>query len=318
VIAGHPVAIFNSGLEVWLYDKSFGDALKSSGAFEEDADNDAFEKAMQGFVRDGRIMAYRLVEDSGVDIVIAVREPLTEAELGATPFLAPQRAFLRLPSGCLVIESNDSLTIRQSKPTDAGAEVQVPPGDYLATLYRVDTDAAKELGNEWQGPSEIITLTCGDDARPVDGQPAVLPWERTPTGDATWTVQDGEYAGAVVFHDADKTMSIAIDPAGIAQLGLQDKSLAMLAVPDLGLECLLVCLTGDKSRAAYYERMEKVLPPLPQAGKPWAFCQLESDAAVQSILCVRRRATTPVPYAQQNRWLAATVRVLAGRALEKR
>ena len=150
--AAQRVKVFNSGLEVWLYDRSFRNPLKASGAFEVDAGGAVFEKAMQGFVREGRILSYSLMQDDSLDLALAVRKPLTKAELGTISWREPQQAFLRLPTGRLVVESNDSLTIRKLKPTDPGAEIMVPPGDYLVTLYRVDWDVLADDDIDWAGP----------------------------------------------------------------------------------------------------------------------------------------------------------------------
>ena len=312
------VGIYNSGLEVWLYDKSCRSELKASGAFEEDADEAIFEKAMQAFVRDGRIMAYQLMQDDSLDIAVIVRKPLTTQELAGGRWLEPQKGYLQLPSGRLVVESNDSLTIRKSKPTNPGAELAVPPGNYLATLYRVDWDALEADGMEWHGPSEIITLTGSAKAKPVRGQPAILPWEPRGPGSASWKIDNGVYAGAVVFHDDEMAMSIALDAAGIAQLGLKDKSVALLSVPELAFECVLVCVTGDKAHKPYYDRLEKLRPPAAHAGKQWAHCQLDLDPGAQSVFCLRRNSKTKVPKKQQNAWHEATMRVLELQALEKR
>ena len=198
------------------------------------------------------------------------------------------------------------------------AELEVPPGDYLATLYRIDWDALEADEVEWQGPSEIITLTPGEKAKPVRGQPGILPWEPKGPGKADWKIENGLYEGAVVFHDDEMAMSIAIDAAGIAKLGLKDRSIAILNVPTLSLECVLVCVTGDKTKFEYFDRLEKLRPPAGLAGKQWAHCQLDFEAGAQSMFCLRRSSKTRVPKKQQNAWIQATMRVLDAQALEKR
>ena len=312
------VEIFNSGMEVWLYDKSYRDELKASGAFEEDADETLFEKAMQAFVRGGRLMAYQLMQDDSLNIAVAIRAPFAGKELAGGRWLAPQQAFLRLPSGRLVVESNDSLTIRKSQPTDPGAELEVPPGNYLATLYRIDSDALEADEIDWEGPSEIITLTPGAKAKPVRGQPGLLPWEPSTSGNAAWKVMDGAYEGAVLFHDDEMAMSIALDAAGVAQLGLKDKSVALLSVPALAFECVLVWVAGDKSQMAYYNRLEKLKPPAAQAGKQWGHCPLDLEPGAQSVVCLRRNSKTRVSKKQQNTWHPASMHALEALALEKR
>ena len=311
------VEVFNSGLEVWLYDATFRDELKASQAFEEDAEDALFETALAAFVKDGRIMAYQLMQDDSLDIALIVGKPPAAKAFAAARWLDPQQAFLRLPSGRLVIESNDALTIRRSKPTDEGAEVSVPPGDYLATLHRIDWDALEADGIEWDGPSEVIVLTSGAKAKPVKGQPGILPWEPRGPGATRWTIDDGVYTGSALFFDDEMALCVALDAAGVTRLGLADRSIAMLSVPALSFECVLVCVRGDTSDYAYFARLEKLKPPAALAGREWAHCQLD-NISEQGVFCLRQRSKTKVPKKQQNAWHPATLRRLDGTALEKR
>lgn len=313
------VKVFNSGLEVWLYDQSFRKPLKASGAFEVDADEGLLEKAMTRFAQTGRIVAYSLMQDDSVDLAIAVRKPLAAAELGAVPWRKPQVAFLSIPSGRLVIESNDSLTLRTLKPTDKGAEIKVAPGDYLVTLHRVDWDVIAENDIEYEGPSEFITLTSGRMAKPVPGQPAVLAWEEPGAEDADWKIDNGAYAGAVIFDDDLLAMRIALGQEGVAQLGLRDRAMTLLNVPDLNLEFALVWISGDRAQGAYYDRLERLRPPKACAGKEWAICNLEVETAgEQTLFCLRRDAKLKIPRQNRDAWHRATMRVLEERALEKK
>lgn len=313
------VKVFNSGLEVWLYDQSFRKQLKATGAFEIDAEDGVLEKALHGLVKTGRIMCYSLMQDDSVNIAIAVREPLATTELGTVPWRKPQEAFLRLPTGRLIIESNDSLTLRKLEPTDPGAEIAVPPGDYLVTLYRVDWDVLAEEGIDWDGPSEFITLTSGNMAKPVTGQPAVLAWEEQQPDAAVWRIQDGTYAGAAIFDDDLLAMRIALGEQGISELGLGDKSVSLLSVPDLGFECALVWIRGDRKQGAYYDRLERLHLPKACLGKEWAICNLEVEVpGDQTIFCLRRDAKVKIARKDRNVWHQASMRVLDNRALEKK
>lgn len=315
---GQRVRIFNSGLEVWLYDQSFRYELKASTAFEENADEALFQKAMTKFVKEGKIMAYQLMQDDSLDLSVSVRQPLTKEELATAPWLDPQHGYLRIPSGRLVVESNDSLTIRTSKPTDKGTELKVPAGDYLATLHRIDWDALEADEMDWKGPGEIITLTAGAKAKPVRGQPALLPWEQKTSGKADWKIDNGVYHGAVLFYDAEMAMGIALNQDAIARLGLKDKSIALLSVPELNFECVMVCSKGDDSGMEYFERMEKLHPPAALAGKQWAHCLIGVRPEADSAMCLRRNSKTRPSKKQQNVWLPATMRVVEGQALEKK
>jgi hypothetical protein len=313
------VKVFNSGLEAWLYDHSYRDALKASGAFEVDTDEAAFNKAMQGFVRAGRILCYALMQDDSLDIAVAVGAPPAAGALGGVPWRKPQAAFLRLPTGRLVIESSDALTLRKLKPTDPGAEIKVPPGDYRVTLNRVDWDVLAEDEIEWDGPSEYITLTGGPAAKPVRGQPAILPWDEPAAGDATWKVEHGAYAGAAIFDDDLMAMRIAISQAGVTQLGLTDKSVTLLSVPSMNFECALVWVRGDRMQGAYYDRLERLHPPVACRGKEWALCNLQLETpGDQTLFCMRRDAQWKVPRKARSLWHPATMQVLQAQALERK
>jgi hypothetical protein len=308
--------VFNSGMEVWLYDAAHREKLKASGAFETELETAELEKRMREFAKEGLIMAYQLMQDDSLSVAVAVGEPLSDRELGAARWLAPQKAFVRLPSGRLVIESNDALTLRSEEPADKGAELAVPPGDYLATLYRIDHDALEADELEWHGPNEFIVLTPGAAAKPVDGQPAFLPWEPRGPGEATWKVEPGSYEGQALVHDADTTISVALDVAGGERFGLVDGALAKLTVPGLGIECVLVHLVGDPKKYEFFARQEELKPPPAHAGGDWAHCWFQPGMA--RLFCMRRAAKKRVPKKQHETWHPATMRLLEARALERK
>lgn len=313
------VKVFSSGLDVWLYDPSFREALKASRAFEPRAGEAMRRKAMQRFVREGKLLSYGLMQDDSIDVAVAVRAPLAKGELGTLPWREPQQGYLRLPSGRLVVESNDALTLRRQKPTDAGAEIGVPPGDYMLTLHRVDWDVLAEDEIDYEGPSEFITLTGGAEAKPVPGQPESLPWERPEGGAAAWKVEQGAYAGAAIFDDDLMALRIAIGAKGISLLGLKDRSVTLLRVPALGFECALVWIRGDRSKGEYYDRLERLRPPAACAGKEWAICNLQLETpGDDTVFCLRRDGKARIARKFRNAWHPATLAVLAEQALERR
>lgn len=311
------VTVFNSGLNVWLYDRGFRDELLASGAFEISADPAVFEKAMREFVRLGRLMSYDLMQDDSIDVAISIREPLSRKELGKIPWREPQQAFLSLPTGRLVIESNDSLTIRSLSPTDPGGEVSVPPGDYLVTLYRVDWDTLAEDEIEWDGPSEFITLTAGPAAKPVTDQPISLPWDIAIPDAETFSVIEGVYSGSVIFDDDLMAMRVALDREVIAKLGLTDSSVTVITVHDVPFECALVWVQGDRMKGEYYDRLERLRPPAEFPGKEWAICNLKLETSESTyVFCLRRDSKQKITKAMRNVWHPATMRVIEARALE--
>lgn len=309
--------VFNSGLEVWLYDATHRAELKASRAFEVETDDTEMERQMLGFVARGTIAAYQLMQDDSLSVAVAVGAPLTQNELSVARWNEPQQAFLRVPSGRLVLESNDALTIREEEPTDKGVELSVPPGDYLLTLYRIDHDALETDRVKWRGPNEFIVLTPGAAARPVSGQPAFLPWNPPgPSGTATWALKDGAYEGVALVYDAVSSIVVKLSPADGAKLGLVDCALAKLSVPALKLECVLVHLVGDTTKFEFFSRQEKVKLPREHAGGEWAFCWFQPEG--DELFCMRQDGRLSVTRKLQKAWHPATLRVLEGRALEKK
>ena len=312
----HYAEVFNSGLEVWLYDASHRGTLKASRVFEVDAEDSAFEQQMLGFLKRGLIAAYQLEQDDSLSVAVAVGEPLTSKELGVARWLEPQKAYLRLPSGRLIIESNDALTLRETPPTDAGAELAVPAGDYLMTLYRIDDDALEADGIEWHGPNQFMVLTPGAAAKPVRDAPVFLAWTPRGPGEASWTVEPGEYRGMALAHDADTTISVALDRTGGAKLGLADLALLALSVPALGIDSTLVYLEGNAEGFEFFARLDKVKRPREHAKGEWAHCWFQPG--LDRLFGMRVDGKIRVPKKLQETWHPATLRLLAGRALEKK
>ncbi len=96
------VEVFNSGLEVWLYDEANREALRAGGAFGKMMEGD--EGPIKALYAQGELAGYSM--DDGLRVGVIVRPALTPEELAVCPWLEPQTAFLRLPGGRLCLESN--------------------------------------------------------------------------------------------------------------------------------------------------------------------------------------------------------------------
>ncbi|MGH8767479.1 MAG: hypothetical protein ACREVT_04765 [Burkholderiales bacterium] len=258
------VEVFNSGLEVWLHDESHGDALRATGLFDFEVDDKALDSGLKPLVERGLVMAYGLEEDNAVVTAISVRASFGKKELARARWLEPQNAFLSLPSGRLCVESNDALRLGSHKPTDPGVVVVVPAGDYLVMLYRNDGEAmeADGLDEAWaEGPNEIIVLTPVPEAKPVPGQPPILPWNPRTAGMASWSISGRTYVGAAQFETEDMVLILPLDAAGAAQLGLRDGSVIQITVAAAGVETTVVYVTGDDTKFEFHERISKLRPP---------------------------------------------------------
>ena len=167
--------VYNEALLVYLFDEAHLQTLKDSGADfrqgfpEEESDVD---KNLRKLTKAGLYVAYELLQDDGVTVEVVVGPALTRKELAVSRWLKPQKAFLKLPSGTLRVDSANTLPIHEGDQEDESGIATVPPGDYILTLYRVDWNELQhdELISDdspWQGPQEVIVLTPIGDARPV-------------------------------------------------------------------------------------------------------------------------------------------------------
>jgi hypothetical protein len=158
---------YNDGLLIFLYDDANLDRLISAGTdvFDEGMADDP-DDAFVDLVRDGAIVTFELEQDDDPAIEVSVGPPLNDEELALGRWWPAQNAAISLPSGTLMIESYNSL--RASSYVDGdeepGGRVNLAPGDYLLTLYRLDWQALEEAGlgddlESWGGPWHVITLT---------------------------------------------------------------------------------------------------------------------------------------------------------------
>jgi hypothetical protein len=299
------VRVFNSGLEVWLYDEGNREAIVESGALAE-VDEDQMRPLFAG----GLLAAYSLYQDDELFVGVIVGPPPSAGDLAGEAWLEPQTAFLRLPSGDLCIESNDASRIGPEEPGDDGARIEVPPGDYRLTLYRVDREALEREEREWDGPQEVVVLTPG--GTPDQAASGILPFQ--PRRDLSWV---GRYAidgralhGLAWFDDYWDTFILNVDRAAADRLGLVPGSCLRTTVPDTGLTLVSAFAASWKDGAALE----------PPAGVPldeYGFAALSPlgqwDGA-EGLFCRRDRAARAIAAKHRHLWLPAIVEVLDARA----
>jgi hypothetical protein len=181
------------------------------------------------------VVGYSLHQDDELEVAVYVGDPLTEEELSVSRWLEPQTAFLRLPSGKLCVEPNDSLRVGGETPTDKGGLVDFPPGDYRVTLYRIDGEALFRERLEWKGAWEIIVLTLG--GTPADAATDLLPFENR--RDTTWVGKyqiKGNRADALAwFGDYWDTCIVNLDSGGAAKMELVPGSYIRIHAPGPGV-----------------------------------------------------------------------------------
>ncbi|HET9532203.1 MAG TPA: hypothetical protein VFQ92_17720 [Blastocatellia bacterium] len=307
---GTSLSIPNSGLEVWLYDDSNRDTIRRA-----DSSDDGFGGMPPRFeerTRQGLVVGYSLRQDDDLRITVFVGPPLTEDEMAVARWLEPQRAFLQLPSGRLCIESNDASRIGPEEPTDTGAVVEIPAGDYRVTLYRIDQEALDRERLTWQGPEEVIVLTPG--GSPEDAATDLLPFE--PRRDTDWIGKysvRGKSADALVwFGDYWDTFIVNLDRAAVSALAMSPGSYIRTQVPAAGITLVSVF-------AESWDKAKRLPPPAGVELDEYGYCALcrmgDWDGA-EALFCRRDTTKMRVEDEHHNIWLSALVEVLDVKAQE--
>jgi hypothetical protein len=301
---GERLHIFNSGLEVWLYDEGSMEEIRASGGMDFRADRSP--RSFGELTAAGLVVGYSLYQDDELDIEVIVGKPLTTKELAVGRWLEPQSGFLRLPTGKLCVESNDASRIGPEDPTDKGATLALPPGEYKVTLYRVDHEQLDREGIAWKGPQEVVVLTPG--GTPADAAEWLIPYELR--RDLSWvgkySIKGKRVEGLAWFADYWDTYLFNLDAAGIAKLGLKPGMYVRTTCPTVGIS--LVTVFANK-----WEEGRKL--PLPQGvdTSEYGYGSLSPMGewnGAEALFCKRDSTKTLVDDPHQNLWLPATLELL--------
>jgi len=303
---GQRVEVFNSGLEVWIYDDANLETIRK-GATKADPGAGGMPGGFEKSARKGLIVGYSLYQDDGVDAEVHVGPPFSPQELGAGRWLEPQTAFLKAPSGRLCIESNDASRLGPEPPGEAGAQVAIPPGNYRLTLLRVDHETLDREGLSWTGPQELILLTPGGSAK-ADAASDLLPFQQR--RDTSWvgryTIAGPRAEVLVWLGDYWDTFFVNLDSKACEQLGLSPGRYFRTHVPSAGLTMISVFApsweVGRKLPAPSGLSLEEygygaVVTPQDWRPHEALFCRRDSS---------KKRAEDEF----QNLWLPGTLEVL--------
>jgi len=213
------VRIYNTSLGVYLYDPANAPAIQKS---------DVELASPQDLAKlDGQrlLVCYELWEDNSLDVEVVVGRPLTQKELATGRWMKTQRARLDLPSGTLHVDSADTLRLGDHKPTDPGATLRVPAGEYVLTLYRIFPEQLRADGIEkYRGPQEVVILTPAAEAKPLESEQAYLPivpekpnlpWLKA------YKISGARFEGLVEQADGDGTIVTNLDRDAAKALGLE-------------------------------------------------------------------------------------------------
>jgi len=329
---------YNEGLLVYFYDEKNRQAiLEQSGAdlvnipIARNAEQAKIvqekEKKLAQFSRSAMLVAYELRQDDPIEVDVIVGDPLSPAELKAVKGLKwhkPQKSRLLLPSGRLRIETANSCQIDpDNDPQEAGATVEVPAGEYLLTLYRVDveetSDAVWEKYREKdKGPVEVVVLTPAGEAKLPRTTSALVPFplgkEKLDwVGDYSISGEGGECK--VNFWDYWEFYKLNLDRTALSALKAEPGS--MLEISAVGSKFTVLYLEGMQfglgHLGAYQmifgnERLTAPLSSLPEVA--FGGFKKEEAANAEILWCMRIKATENIDKKHHGKWRKAKLRLL--------
>jgi len=229
-----PIKVYNEALCVYLYDEAHADTLRQlmsdaaypgvdpAKSFFENLSVPAFGAAV---AERGLAVSYLLEQDDPIVAEVIVGPPLTEDELSIGAWHEPQRVLLDLPSGRLCVESANTVPLEQSRKEDKGVRVEVPPGKYVLTLYRVNDGQLR--GKKYRGPDEVIVLTPQVAASPPLNGPIL----KVPVVDelskvvGAYTTDGRTFQGQMFCGYFWDPVVLNLDRSAIERLGLKDGTL---------------------------------------------------------------------------------------------
>jgi hypothetical protein len=299
------VKVRNSGLEVWIYDDANREEIILSGAMKTLDDQD-----LSKLFRQGLLAAYELYQDDTIDVEVIVGEPVTEQELACAAWLEPQSTYLHLPSGRFCIESNDASRIGPEEPGVEGAQIEIEPGEYKLSLYRIDEEALNRNGICWSGPREVIVLSPG--GTPADAASQLLPFKKRRTLDWVRRYSFSGDCGEVLvwFGDYWDTFVLNLDRTAAESLGLNSGSCLEIDVANPKIK--LVTVFCDSWEAGH-----ELEPPSGISLDEYGFaalCPLQEWDGEEALCCRRHLTKLGIPEEHKNLWLPAKLKVLAQRA----
>lgn len=166
------ISLVNSGRRVWLFDDSHRELIQRSGAMYFGAPG--ADVRFRAVAKDGLLLGYDIDREEDLDLSVMVGPPLRDQELEHGRWFEPQHGWLRLPSGVFCINSDDTVLAEIWRAGESGVRIDVSPGNYLVSVYRINHRAYAREGRVWRGPHEVVVLTRGGTS--LNGVPFVLPF----------------------------------------------------------------------------------------------------------------------------------------------
>jgi hypothetical protein len=303
------VEVFNSGLEVWIYDEANAGEIVTKGLW---------RKLVDGGKTDGKLVGYGLWQDDSLFIEVVVGAALKAKELSVTRWLEPQYALLRAPSGKLAIETNDSCRVADEAEDrmDRGGRLEVPVDTYRLTLHRIDSETLKREGKTWAGPQEVIVLTPG--GKPKDDVAGVLPFKQN--AELAWVgkvaIEGSKARGLVWFEDYWDTFFANLDSAAAAKLGLKPGAYLRVTVPATGHTFVTAFATNWVEGA----KMKPPAGPKPAEFGYGAITKPQRWGNHEALFCRRVKTSKVVDEQHHTTWHEAIFEIVgpASATLEKK
>jgi hypothetical protein len=332
---------YNEGLLVYLYDEKNRQVLLEQNAgdlvnlpiarnAEQAKIVQVQEKKLAQFSHSALLVAYELRQDDSIEVDVVVGDPLSPVELKVVKGLKwhkPQKSRLLLPSGRLRIETaNSCRIIADDQPQEAGATIEVPAGEYLLTLYRVDVEETgdavrKEYWEKNKGPLEVVVLTPAHKAKLPRTTSALVPFplhEDKLDWVGNYSISAGDGECKVNFWDYRELYKLNLDRAALSALKVEAGS--VLEISAVGRKFTVLYLEkiefGFKHLGVYQmifgnERLTASLSSLPEVA--FAVLKKEEAANAEVLGCMRIKASENIDEKHHGKWRKAKLHLLPQR-----
>ena len=296
---------YNDGHWCFVYDAAHLESIRELGGYAamtgEAAGLDA-ERRIARLAERGLAVAWELGGDDPVVVDVLVGKNLSSAQKQKARWLEPQHSYINAPSGCLRIETLNSLPFSPDDPADPGCEIEAPPGRYDLTLHRVHWDLMDEsMEDRPELPTEVLVLKPVKKKGPAR-KAACLFYAEAFGEDGAWLMQ-GRLEGSVFFGAArsgaaDKT-SVYVNLRGshAERMGLRFGGTLELSAGQTTVSAPFIACMSLRGISRYFGadwRARHIPPGAPVAGlaplhgsPPWLLKVSESGLPADADVAVK-------------------------------
>ena len=310
-----PVYVYNEGLVVYLYDEANTAKLKSllqkHRLLKNDFFNNLHAKKFRDIVtREALCVAYTLEQDDPVSAEVGTGSPLTQEELKIARWLEPQTARLSLPSGRLRIDTPNTMPLDPDPRDDPGATVEVEPGEYVLTLYRIDWAEMRRAGIKKKVPDEFLLLTPIQHAKGNVAGGAILEFPLRQEKDwvKDYQVDQKHFDGKLYFYGYWEGFYINLERSAAKQLGLRRGNRLRIETERLQIDALFLGDFKHEDFFAFYGK-EKVEDRI-KSFKEFAFGEWKKMEGRDILHFIRQKTTRAVMERYMDTWIPVRMVVL--------